>query len=62
MRAAGAEKVLAGKELRKILVRDAVRVASEEAQPITDIRGPAQYRRALVETIVRRAIQNVASS
>lgn len=56
-RATGAEVVLRGQHLDDELIAEAARVASEEAQPISDIRASADYRRELVRVLTARAIR-----
>jgi carbon-monoxide dehydrogenase medium subunit len=56
-RATGAEVVLRGQHLDDELIKKAARVASEEAQPISDIRASADYRRELVRVLTARAIK-----
>jgi carbon-monoxide dehydrogenase medium subunit len=56
-RATGAEVVLRGQHLDNELIGEAARVASEEAQPISDIRASADYRRELVRVLTARAVK-----
>jgi CO/xanthine dehydrogenase FAD-binding subunit len=43
------------------MVEDAARLAAEkDARPITDIRGSGNYRRAMVQVLVKRALEHVA--
>jgi carbon-monoxide dehydrogenase medium subunit len=60
IRARQSEEVLLGEKIEETLIRKAAKVASDEAKPITDIRGSAQYRREVIESLVRRAIQAIA--
>jgi xanthine dehydrogenase iron-sulfur cluster and FAD-binding subunit A len=50
------EGFLVGKELTAATIREAARLAAEEAHPIDDIRGTAVYRRELVQVMTRRAL------
>jgi carbon-monoxide dehydrogenase medium subunit len=54
MRARGAERVLAGKEITDELLEEAARVASEETSPISDIHASEGYRRELVKVLVKQ--------
>ena len=61
IRARHAEERLKGQPLDAKLVAEAARIAAEkDAQPISDIRGSADYRRAMVEVLVKRALEQVA--
>jgi len=53
-RAKEAEKVLIGKEITDDLLVEAGAIASEEVDPIDDMRASAAYRRELVRVLVRR--------
>jgi carbon-monoxide dehydrogenase medium subunit len=48
---------LTGKPPSEDLIREAAQIARQEAGPITDIRGTADYRSVLVEVLTRRALQ-----
>ena len=52
-----ASSYLTGKQPSKEIFKQAARMASEEAEPITDIRGTAAYRTRLVEVLTRRALE-----
>ena len=57
-RATQAEAVLAGQKLTDDLLRQAAQVAAtEDASPIDDVRGSAEYRRWMVEVLVYRALK-----
>lgn len=58
MRAKRAEDVLKGEKLRAEMVMKAADIASEESKPIDDHRASAEYRRMMVEVLVKRAINN----
>jgi carbon-monoxide dehydrogenase medium subunit len=62
LRATKAEGVLLGKEASEGLINEAARMAAGEATPISDVRGSADYRRAVVEALVRRAIRSAAQT
>lgn len=57
MRATAAERVLHGRRLTLDMCRQAAQIAAGEAQPIGDLRASAGYRRALVQTWLRRALE-----
>jgi CO/xanthine dehydrogenase FAD-binding subunit len=56
MRAATAEKILLGEKPSKKLFAKAAEAAAGDSKPIDDFRGSAQYRRAMVEVLTRRAL------
>lgn len=56
MRARSAEAYLEGKTPSDEVGREAGRLASEEARPISDVRASEYYRRRLVAVLVRRQI------
>ncbi len=53
------EMLLLGQHLGDELIEEAARVASEEAQPISDMRASADFRRELVRVLTARAIKHV---
>jgi carbon-monoxide dehydrogenase medium subunit len=53
-----AEQSLAGKSLNASTIENAARLAAEAAQPKTDVRGSAEYKRHVVYTFVTRALSN----
>ena len=57
IRAMSAERLLQGRRLTPELVEEAARLAAGDARPIDDIRASARYRRTLVQTWMRRALQ-----
>lgn len=59
VRAAAAEKVLRGSVLSEDLFEEAAEKAKEAALPITDVRGSAEYREALVQILTRDALRQV---
>ena len=59
IRAQRAEEILRGQPFSDRLVEEAAHVASEEARPIDDHRASANYRRRMIEVLVRRAIREV---
>jgi carbon-monoxide dehydrogenase medium subunit len=54
MRAKQAEEVLRGKKITDALLKKAGEVASNEAQPISDIAASEEYRRELIKVLVPR--------
>ncbi len=56
LRAKKAEAMLQGASLKDELVAKAAQKASEEARPIDDHRASAEYRRMMVDVLVRRAV------
>jgi carbon-monoxide dehydrogenase medium subunit len=59
MRAAGAERALAGRDLSDAAIAAAARAAGADVRPIDDVRGTALHRRRLVAAFVRRALEAV---
>lgn len=53
-----AEQALAGKTLNASTIDQAARLAAEAAQPKTDVRGSAEYKRHVVYTFVTRALSS----
>jgi carbon-monoxide dehydrogenase medium subunit len=53
-----AEQALAGKALNPSTIEQAARLAAEAAQPKSDVRGSAEYKRHIVYTFVARALGN----
>jgi carbon-monoxide dehydrogenase medium subunit len=56
MRAKRAESALTGKIITESEIREAASLAGQEARPITDVRGSAQYRREMVKVFTARSI------
>lgn len=59
IRAETAEAYLLGRALSAETMAEAARLAMHDASPIDDIRSSADYRRAMVETLVLRALQQI---
>jgi carbon-monoxide dehydrogenase medium subunit len=55
-RARGAEALVTGKKLTPELTAEAGMIASQECSPTSDLRGSEQYKRAIVGTLVKRAL------
>jgi carbon-monoxide dehydrogenase medium subunit len=53
-----AEQALAGKSLNSGSIDQAARLAAEAAQPKSDVRGSAEYKRHIVYTFVQRGLSN----
>jgi carbon-monoxide dehydrogenase medium subunit len=56
IRAVEAERLLAGESPSDELLAEAAQAAAAAAQPRTDVRGSADYKRAVVRTFVRRGL------
>lgn len=54
MRAKQAEEILRGKKITEDLLNEAGEIASQEADPISDIHASADYRRDLLKVLVKR--------
>ncbi|MGZ8532402.1 MAG: FAD binding domain-containing protein [Candidatus Binatia bacterium] len=61
IRAKRAEAALEGQILSAALAENAGQIAAEEAKPISDVRSSADYRRAMVGTMTKRALLNAAA-
>ena len=57
VKASSAESFLVGKKLDDEAIREAARLASEEAQPSADLRGSEEYKRDMVRVIAGRALR-----
>lgn len=57
VRAVKAEALVLGKKLTAALIAEAGAMASRECSPSADLRGSEQYKRAIVGTLVRRALK-----
>lgn len=56
VRARRAEVLIAGKKLTTELMAEAGKIASQECSPTSDLRGSEHYKRAIVGTLVKRAL------
>ena len=56
IRAKKAEDTLRGKKLDAATITQAAQLASDEAQPSADLRGPAEYKKGLIKELTKRAI------
>ena len=61
IRAKRAEAALEGQVLSEALADKAGALAAEESKPISDVRSTAEYRRAMVATMTKRALLNAAT-
>ena len=57
LRACKAENFLQGRKLDEGMLFEAALLASEEAQPISDIRASGEYRKEMVRVLTRRALK-----
>jgi carbon-monoxide dehydrogenase medium subunit len=60
IRAIRAEQHLNGKHVQEKIIIHAAKIAAEEANPLDDHRASAEYRRMMVEVLVKRAIKEMA--
>jgi carbon-monoxide dehydrogenase medium subunit len=60
IRAKRAEAALEGQALTEALAEKVGQIAAEESKPISDVRSSADYRRAMVGTMTKRALLNAA--
>ncbi|HEY4045312.1 MAG TPA: xanthine dehydrogenase family protein subunit M [Acidobacteriaceae bacterium] len=56
IKAGKAEAFLLGKPVNEANVTQAAQLAAEDAQPSSDLRGPAEYKKGLVKELTRRAL------
>jgi carbon-monoxide dehydrogenase medium subunit len=61
VRAPEAEAFLRGAPMDGATIREAAQLAAERATPISDVRGSAAYRTAMIAALTRRALEEVAS-
>jgi carbon-monoxide dehydrogenase medium subunit len=59
MRAKKAERLLIGREVTEKEIAAAGEVAGEEACPISDVRGSAEFRREMVKVFVRKGVRDL---
>ena len=62
IRAKKAEERLVGSSINEEAILEAAKLASEESKPIDDHRASAEYRRMMVEVLVKRAINQALSN
>ncbi|OGO20620.1 MAG: hypothetical protein A2144_02975 [Chloroflexi bacterium RBG_16_50_9] len=56
-RAHQSEAILSGKSVTQSIIEQAAEKAAEEADPISDLRASAEYRRELVKVLTRRTLR-----
>jgi aerobic carbon-monoxide dehydrogenase medium subunit len=56
IKATRAEESLVGKTLNNDQIRKAAKLAAEDSQPSSDLRGPAEYKQAMVMELTKRAL------
>ena len=61
MRAYDGEALLAGQRLDTERIAACARACAQAASPIDDVRGSAQYRRRMIEVLVRRLVTRAAA-
>ena len=57
LKAHDAEQALLGKSLDDASIHQAADLAAAASQPVSDTRGPAEYKRAMVRTLCVRALR-----
>jgi carbon-monoxide dehydrogenase medium subunit len=62
LRATAAEDALAGAELSDEAISSAARLAADAAEPKSDLRGSAEYKRNVVRVFCERALRKAADS
>jgi carbon-monoxide dehydrogenase medium subunit len=61
VRAKRAEAALEGQTLSEALAERVGAIAADESRPISDVRSTAEYRRAMVGVMTKRALLNAAA-
>ena len=57
LRAVKAEKIITGEKVGDKLLEAAATLAAKEAKPISDVYGPAEYKRETIEVLTRHSIR-----
>jgi aerobic carbon-monoxide dehydrogenase medium subunit len=57
IKATRAEKSLQGKAVDEKNIKEAARIAAEEAEPTEDLRGSVEYKRSLIRVLTARALR-----
>jgi hypothetical protein len=60
-RASGAEQALLGSELDEDAITNAARLASQSAEPRSDLRGSADYKRSVVRIFTERGLRHAGA-
>jgi carbon-monoxide dehydrogenase medium subunit len=60
IKAKKAEDFLRGKKLDAANIAEAAQFAADEAEPSSDLRGPAEYKKGLVKELAKRALSRAA--
>jgi aerobic carbon-monoxide dehydrogenase medium subunit len=60
--ASAAEQALAGQELTAELIAEAARLAADAAEPRSDLRGSADYKRRVVQVFTERGLRRAAAA
>jgi aerobic carbon-monoxide dehydrogenase medium subunit len=60
IKARKAEDFLRGKKLDAATIAQAAQLAADEAQPSSDLRGPAEYKKELIRELTKRALARAA--
>jgi carbon-monoxide dehydrogenase medium subunit len=55
-----AENFLRGKKLDEANIRQVAQMAADDAQPSSDLRGPAEYKKGLIKELAKRALARAA--
>jgi aerobic carbon-monoxide dehydrogenase medium subunit len=55
-----AENFLRGKKPDEANIRQAAQLAADDAQPSSDLRGPAEYKKGLIKELAKRALARAA--
>jgi carbon-monoxide dehydrogenase medium subunit len=61
LRATAAENALRGERITPAIANTSGELAATVTKPISDIRGTAAYRRAIVRTLTMRVVQQAAA-
>ena len=61
IRAENAERFLTGKILTQDVIAQTARLAAQIITPISDVRGSAEYRRYMTETLTRNSLETLAA-